>query len=86
MRANANNDEPFGLLRTLLVGLGIAQVANHDRPGLFYLLLRAVPDEHRLATPRNHNTLTFLDSAKIDFRRGKRQRIRSRIEGVQKGP
>ena len=56
MRADADDDQPFGLLHARLVGGGIGQIAQRDRPGLVDFLLRAMVDEDRLA---RHFTVTI---------------------------
>lgn len=49
--ANAEHDEPLGLLSALRVGLGVAQRLDVDRVGLSDLVRGAVADEDGLSTP-----------------------------------
>ena len=49
--SHTKHDQPFGLLDTVLVRLGISQLLPVDLVGLVDLLLCAVADEDGLASP-----------------------------------
>jgi hypothetical protein len=57
MCANAQHDEPLGLLDTVGVGLWIAQGFDLDGFGIFDFGLGAVADEDGFATPFDDNLL-----------------------------
>src|SRR3990170_4514733 len=72
MRADADDDQPFGQLHALLVRLRVGQRAEIDGARLFDLLGRAPVDEHRLAAPDHRDALAGLDAPQIDLRGGQR--------------
>lgn len=67
MRANANHDEPLGLLCPDLVAFGIA----HGFPVLAArfgdLVLRSVPHEYGLAAPFDDGVLALRDGGELDL-------------------
>ena len=57
MSADADHDEPLGLLDPVGVGLRVAQLVNVDGFGIFDLGLGAVADEDGFAAPFDQNLL-----------------------------
>src|SRR3546814_3211549 len=77
MGADADDDEPLGLLDARRIGLRIGQRLNIDRLGLLDMLLRPVVAEHRIATPGDCQPLAFGSRRKVDFCRSQCQNLRS---------
>ena len=49
--ADADDDEPVGILDTIGIGLRVAQLANVDTALAFNIFASAMLDEHGLTTP-----------------------------------
>src|SRR3546814_13440703 len=65
MGADADDDEPLGLLDARRIGLRIGQRLDIDRLGLLDLLLRPVVDEHRIATPGDCHPLARSEERRV---------------------
>ncbi len=61
MRAYARDDEPFGLLHTILVRLRVDELGEIDILGLLNFLRRPPADEDRFSLPHHGNDLTRYD-------------------------
>lgn len=75
MCANAQHDQPFGLLYTILVGLGVSQGSNVNLVGLVDLVGCSVSDEDGLSSPFDDDVLAFGDGVEIDLDLGHSQDV-----------
>lgn len=67
MCADAQHDEPFWLLHTVSVLLGVAERRDLHGVGFVDFGGRAVPDEDGLAAPLDDDVLAFGDGGEVDF-------------------
>jgi hypothetical protein len=67
MGTDTKHDEPLGLLRTLLIGLGVTERLPVNRACLGDLVRRTVANEHGLATPLDDDVLAFRDGGEVNF-------------------
>lgn len=67
MSANAEENEPFRLFNSLVVGLRITQSGQVDRLLFLDFGLSAMADKQRLASPLDRQVLAFWYVAKFNF-------------------
>ncbi|TNN65384.1 hypothetical protein EYF80_024420 [Liparis tanakae] len=75
MRAHAEDDDPAGVLDPVFVVLGVAQLGQVHAGFRGDLLLRAMADKQRLASPLEGHVLAFGDVAQLDFDLGQGQHV-----------
>ena len=86
MGADADDDQPFGLLHALGIGLGIAQLGDIDVFGFLDLLGGAMGDEDRMAAPHHLDALADLDLGDIHLGRGEGEHVGGRIHLIDQRP
>src|ERR1700751_3250347 len=86
MRADADDDQPFGLLNAIRILLGVTQLRDVDVLCRLDLLGRPMGDEDRCAAPGDSQTRTDLDRREIDFGGRQRQCIARRVQSINKRP
>jgi len=70
VRADAQHDEPFGLLDAVCVGLGVTKLLPVVVLGLLDLIACAVADENWLAAPLDNDVLALGDGGQVDLNLG----------------
>lgn len=75
MRADAEQDEPLGLLGAHVVRLRVAQAGHVDAALSLDLSLGAVAHEERLVSPLERHVLSFRYVAQLDFDLGQSEDI-----------
>lgn len=84
MRADSEDDDPAWVDDSVLVVLGVSQLANVHRLLGGYLLLRAVAHKQGLASPLEGHVLAFGDVAQLDLDLGEGQDIGGGAHGGHK--
>jgi hypothetical protein len=86
MSADADHDQPLGLLHAVLVLLRIDELAEIDLARLLDLLLGTMVDEDRLAAPGDGDALADLDGREIDLAGEACQRVLGWVEAAEERP
>ena len=67
MGADAEHDEPFRPLRSILISLGISKALPFHLAGFLDLVGCPVTDEHRFASPFDDDILSLGDTGELDL-------------------
>lgn len=83
MSANTKHDQPFGLLGSRLIALGIPHALPVLSPSLLNLRLSPVTNEDRLATPFDDDVLALGNAGELDLHLGHGQNVGGRRHALE---
>lgn len=81
--ADTQHNEPFGLLHTDVVGLGVTEGLPVVRAGLLDLALGAVTNEDGLSSPLDDDVLSLRDRSELDLDLGEGENVRGGSHGLE---